>query len=126
MATNVVVEKPSATKKSVVCSHPTTPVSGDPVRYGEMTGIALTDEGGGGNTATETTVEFGQVIVDVSVKGVNNGGNSAVAVGDKIYYVDANTPPLAKITTSGYFFGYALEAVTSGATATINVLHDLG
>ena len=32
------------------------PVSGDPVRVGEMTGIALTDEGDGGNGATETTV----------------------------------------------------------------------
>jgi len=60
-------------------------------------------------------------VVSVSVKGVDGGGNSAVAVGDKLYYVDADTPPISK-KTSGTFFGYALGAVSSGATATINVL----
>jgi hypothetical protein len=104
----------------VVCSHPTTPASGDPVRYGEMTGIALTNKGDGGNAATETTVWFGACEVSVSVKGVDGGGNSAVAVGDKLYYVDADTPVLSK-KTSGRFFGFANGVVNSGATATINV-----
>lgn len=104
----------------LACSHPATPASGDPVRYGEMTGIALTAEGDGGNAATETTVFIGGCEVAVSVKGVDGGGNSAVAVGDKIYYVDADTPVLSKKAT-GRFFGFANGAVNSAATATINV-----
>lgn len=107
---------------SVACSHPATPASGDPVRYGEMTGIALTDEGDGGNESTNTTVDFGPFVAEFSVKGVDGSGNSAVAVGDKLYYTDADTPVLNKKNT-GRFFGYALGAVSSGATAAIPVLH---
>lgn len=119
MATNIIREP--GWSLPVVCSDPTTPASGDPVRYGVMTGIALTDEGDGGNGATETTVYFGPCVVDVSVKGVDGSGNSAVAVGDTIFYVDADTPKLSKKAT-GYFFGFAMETVGSGSTGTIQVL----
>lgn len=102
----------------VVCSHPTTPASGDPVRYGEMTGVALVAEDADGFTQVDFTPGRGW---DLSVKGVDGAGNSAVAVGDKIYYVDADTPPLSKKAT-GRFFGFANGAVTSGATATIEVV----
>jgi hypothetical protein len=105
----------------VVVTHPAAPDSGDPVRYGVFTGIALTDEGDGGNIATETTVYFGPVVADVSVKGIDDSSNSAVAVGDIITYTDADTPPLSK-KSSGYFFGFAMETVGSGLTATIKVL----
>lgn len=105
----------------VICDHPTTPSSGDPVRVGDMTGIALTDESGGGNATGYTTVEFGAIVVDVSVKGVDDSGNSAVALWDSIYYVDADTPVLSK-KASGRFFGFAMETVSSGGTDTINVL----
>lgn len=118
MADNIIM-KPGWTIP-VVCSAPTTPASGDPVRFGERTGIALTDEGGGGNATTETTVYFGPCVVDVSVKGIDGSGNSAVAVGDSIYYVDGDTPPLSK-KASGYFFGFAMETVGSSSTATIQV-----
>jgi hypothetical protein len=107
---------------SVACSSPAAPVTGDPVRYGYLTGVALTDKGEGGNAATETTVDFGQAIWDLSVKGVDDDGDSAVAVGNAIFYVDADTPKLSK-KVSGYFFGIAMEAVGSGLTATIQVLH---
>lgn len=120
MATNIVKE-PGWTL-SVACSNPAAPVAGDPVRFGELTGVALTDEGEGGNASTETTVYFGPCVVDVSVKGVDDSGNSAVAVGDTIYYVDADTPKLSK-KASGYFFGFALETVNAGSTGTINVMH---
>lgn len=120
MATNIVKE-PGWTL-SVVCSDPAAPVTGDPVRFGELTGVALTDEGEGGNASTETTVYFGPCVVDVSVKGIDGSGNSAVAVGDTIYYVDGDTPKLSK-KASGYFFGFALETVGSGETGTINVMH---
>lgn len=106
---------------ALACSHPATPSSGDPVRVGEMTGIALTDEGDGGNAATDTTVLLGGFVAAFSVKGVDGAGNSAVAVGDKLYYVDADTPPISKKNT-GRFFGYAAEAVASGATGTIDVI----
>ena len=104
--------------RRVVCSHPTTANSGDPVRYGEMTGVALDDE----DTAGYTEVDFtpGRSW-DLSVKGVDGGGNSAVVVGDKIYYVDADTPVLSK-NTSGRLFGYANGTVTSGGTSTIEVI----
>lgn len=107
---------------SVVVSDPATPVTGDPVRFGERTGVALTDEGEGGNGSTETTVNFGSFTGNFSVKGVDGSGNSAVAVGDAIYYVDADTPKLSK-KASGYFFGFALATVGSGSTATIEVAH---
>lgn len=119
MATNQVTQ---GYRHSVVCTDPTTPASGDPIRYGVMTGVAITDEGDGGNAATETTVDFGPTTWNLSVKGVNDSGNSAVAVGDAIFYVDADTPKLSK-KSSGYFFGFAKEAVGSGETDTIKVAH---
>lgn len=120
MAKNIVFEP--GWELSVVCDSPATPASGDPVRYGNLTGLALTDEGDGGNDATKTTVHFGPFIADFSVKGVDADGNSAVAVGDALWYVDGDTPKLSK-KASGYFFGCALEAVGSGETATIQVMH---
>jgi hypothetical protein len=120
MADNLIYEP--GYKLSVVCSNPTTPASGDPVRYGNLTGLALTDESGGGNASGYTTVDFGPYVADLSVKAVDDNGNSAVAVGDALWYVDADTPKLSK-KTAGYFFGFALEAIGSGSTDTINVLH---
>lgn len=120
MAKNITRYEVSKPGWSVVVSHPAVPVSGDPVRVGEMTGIALTNEGDGGNAATETTVLYGGYYATHSVKGVDAGGNSAVALGDKLYYVDADTPPLSK-KVAGRFYGFAEGAVTSGATATIEV-----
>ncbi len=119
MASNIVREP--GTILSVAVTNPATPVTGDPVRHGERTGVALTDEGEGGNAATETTVNFGPFVGRFSVAGTD-GGNSAVAVGDSIYYVDANTPKLSK-TASGYFFGFAMGTVSSGGTGTIEVAH---
>lgn len=120
MASNIV--RQPGWNLSVVVSDPATPATGDPVRYGERTGIALTDEGEGGNAATETTVLFGPFTGNFSVKGVDDSGNSAVALGDMIFYVDADTPKLSK-KASGYFFGFALATVSSGSTATIEVAH---
>lgn len=116
MANNLVFDP--ADKLSVICSDPTTPVSGGPVRYGNLTGLALTDEDDDGYTS----VHFGRFVADLSVKGVDGSGNSAVALGDGLWYVDADTPKLSKKAT-GYFYGFALETVGSGLTATIKVLH---
>jgi len=119
MATNRIYEH--GRKLSVTCSHPTTPSSGQPVRVGQITGVALVDERSDGTT----TVDFGPAVYDLSVKGVNDSGNSAVSAGDQLYYVDSDVGDgsgfLSK-KNSGYFFGFALEAVSSGSTSTIKVL----
>jgi len=99
----------------VAVTHPTSPKSGDPVRVGDFCGVAVGDEGADG----KTPVLVGAV-VDVSVKAIDGTGNSAIAIGDALYYVDADTPPISK-KTSGTLFGYALEPVSAGATDTINV-----
>ncbi len=106
----------SGDKLTIACTHPATPVAGGPVRIGEFCGVAESAEAADG-----TTVVLTRGVVDVSVKAVDGSGNAAVAVGDKLYYTDADTPPLSKKTSGARLFGHALEAVTSGATDTINV-----
>jgi len=101
---------------TIAVSHPASPTSGSPVRIGGFCGVAVADKQADGNT----TVKIAGV-VSVSVKGVDGAGNAAVAVGDKLYYVDADTPPVSKKNT-GTFFGYALGSVSSGATETVKVL----
>ena len=100
----------------LVCTAPTTPASGDPVVAGQIPGVALAAEDANGVTTVALDGAF-----RLSVKGENQSGNSAVAVGDIIYYEAGQTPPLNKDATNGIRFGYALAAVTSGATATIAV-----
>jgi predicted RecA/RadA family phage recombinase len=113
MATNIIYHPGDAIPVTV--SDPATPASGDPVRAGSMPGVALNDEESGGTTA----VLF-DCVADLNVNAVNQAGNSAVAVNDKIYYTDADTIKLSKKNT-GYFFGIALEAISSGSSGTINV-----
>ncbi|MET9339268.1 DUF2190 family protein [Nonomuraea sp. NPDC003804] len=114
MATNIVYEEGDQIR--LVCSQPATPVSGDPVLVGQIPGVALTKEDGDGFT----TVKFDGV-ANLSVKGENQSGNSAVAVGDILYYEAGQTPPVNKDATNGVRFGYALGTVGAGATATIPV-----
>jgi predicted RecA/RadA family phage recombinase len=105
---------------NAAASDPAAPASGDPVRVGEIAGVAVTKENEGGNASGETTIAT-EGVFNLSVKAVDGSGNSAVIVGDKIYYVDADTPKLSKKAT-GHLFGKALGAVTSSQTATIPVL----
>lgn len=102
-----------------VPSHPTSGGSaGDPGYFGDVPVVLLIDQDATTNKATMAT-EPGKW--KVSVKGIDGGGNSAVAVGDIIYYVDGDTPNLSKKNT-GVKWGVALEAVGSGATADVDVL----
>lgn len=121
MATNR-VHKPGE-QLAVAVSHPTAPTSGQPCRLGSLTGVAVTDED---TTSGETTVDFGPAVWNLPVKGVNDAGNSAVAVGDDLFYVDADvddgTGFLSK-KTEGRHFGVALAAVNSGSTTTVAVKH---
>lgn len=117
MATNEVFEK--GTRFSAACSDPATPVSNDPVLVNQIPGVCVVSEGADGN-ATITTEGF----YNLSVKGVTTAAaNAAIAVGDILYYVPANTPKLSKASgdAGAVRFGYAMAPVTSGATTIIPV-----
>lgn len=114
MAKNIIFE--DVVQLRCVVDSPASPVSGDVCRVGDRVGIAETDKGADG----KTTVKF-RCAADVSVKGVNGSGNSAVAVNDVVYFVDADTPHLSKKAT-GTRAGLAQAIVGSGATATVLVL----
>lgn len=110
---------------SVACSNPTTPTTGVPVRYGTLTGVAVTDEGEGGNASAATTVEFGPGVFDLFVDDDLGGG---IAIGDPVWFNDTQSGSPAtslnnKPAGAEAFFGYALEAVTANATTRINVMH---
>lgn len=101
---------------TIACSDPATPASGDPVRIGAFCGVAVGDERTDG-----TTVVRVRGVVRIPVRGHDGGANSPVAVGDKLFYLDANTPKVSK-NIAGTFFGYALGTVPAGQTANIDVL----
>jgi predicted RecA/RadA family phage recombinase len=113
MAKNIVLE--DGNQIALAATDPTVPASGDPVIVGQLPGVALINEAADGNTTIKTNG-----VANLSVKGVDGGGNSAVAVGEIVYYVTGDTPKLSKKNT-GVRFGYALDPVTSGSTATIRV-----
>lgn len=102
---------------AVVPSDPAAPVSGDPVRCGFMCGLAETDMN---EDTGNTTVNFGPWVASFTVKAVDGSGNAAIAVFDPLFYVDGDTPKISKKTT-GYFIGYALDALDSGSTGVIRV-----
>ncbi|MFZ5856776.1 MAG: capsid cement protein [Chloroflexota bacterium] len=116
MAKNIIYEP--GYNQAVVVTDPATPASGDPVRFGALTGIALLDEGDGGAGATETVCNFGPFVADIPV--VAEAG--AIAVGDALFYDDA-IDGVNNDSTNGYFYGFALEAIGNGLTDTINVFH---
>lgn len=119
MSANQIYE--NAQKLSVTVTHPTNPASGNPCRVGDRTGVAMTT-----GVAGLASVDFSPAGWNLPVKGVNDAGNVAVAVMDALFYVDADvndgTGFLSR-KTSGRFFGFALAAVNSGATATVGVAH---
>ncbi len=97
-------------------------VSGDPVLVGSRTGVALTDRDADGYA----TVDFWGAY-NLSVKAIDDAGNSEVDWFTPIYYVDADTPKLSK-KASGRLFGFAAVSpksanplIAGGATATIEI-----
>lgn len=98
-------------------SAPATPTSGDPGVLGQIPVVALTDEADGGNAAGEVTFAMSGIF-ECPVTGANAAGNTAVAIGDIIYW---DSTVLNKDNTNGIRWGYALGAVSSGATTTIKV-----
>jgi predicted RecA/RadA family phage recombinase len=115
MATNIKYEP--GWSLNLTCTKPDKPNSGDPVRIGNLTGIALTDE----DAAGKTVVNTGPFVAKFSVK--DNGG-TGIAIGAPIWYHDDATPALDNVSTGGYYYGIALEAISANQTATIQVYHD--
>ena len=115
MATNIKYEP--GWSLDLACTTPDKPNSGDPVRIGNLTGIALTDE----DAAGKTVVNTGPFVAKFSVK---DNGNTGIAIGAPIWYHDDATPVLDNVSTGGYYYGIALEAISTGQTATIQVYHD--
>lgn len=115
MALNIIQEDADALDLPV--TSPSTPASGDPVLCGQIPGVAQ------GAKRADTGLTSVKLVgtATLSVKGENNAGNSAVAVGDILYYEAGQTPPVNKDNVAGVRFGYALGTVGSGATATILV-----
>lgn len=108
----------------VVVTHPTAPDSGDPVRFGKLCGVALTDEGGGGNAATETTVDFRQQVWTLTV---DDNEGTGIAPGAILYYHDTGTgTPATSVnntaTSADAVFGIALGTLGANATGEIDVL----
>ena len=101
---------------SKAATSPATPASGDPVVVGQIPGVALIDETSDGNVTVDTAGVY-----NPSVKGENNVGASAVAVGDILFFEAGQVPPINKDNVAGIRYGYALAAVGSGLTATIPV-----
>lgn len=110
MATNIVHE--DGDSLYLVATAPASPISGDPVLVGQLPGVALTDEQADGKTTiklngTARLLVKGETTVD-----------AAIAAGDIVYYDAAATPhKINKDASNGVRYGYALEAVGSGVTA---------
>lgn len=92
-------------------------LAGSHVQFGSLNGVLLTDADGDDNAWVDFAGDH--IAYDLSVTGADDMGNAAVAVGDVIYN-DGGT--LNVDAANGVEYGIALEAVTSGATATIGVL----
>lgn len=90
--------------------------SGAATAVGQIAGVALHTIGAGAAGSVARTGVY-----SLAVGGVNAGGNSAVAVGDQLYFVVGDTPQVNKKNT-GVPLGKALGTVTSGGTGTIDVV----
>ena len=90
--------------------------SGDPILVGNgLIGIAEADADASGRGVLSREGTYPLI-----VKGIDGAGNAAIAEGDQLYFVAADTPKISKKAT-GVPCGYARSAVSSGSVATINV-----
>jgi len=85
--------------------------SGDPVVVGGITGVALVDRDSDGYAVIRRKGVFSLEVSAVSTD---------IDVGTPVYITSSNT--LTNTVGSNTLFGYALEAVASGTSATIKVL----
>lgn len=90
--------------------------SGDPFTIGDLPCVALTDESTSTGLATCQT----DGVFRLNVHGFNASTAAAVSAGAIVYW-DDSAGELNLDSSSGKRFGYALEAVSAGATTEILV-----
>lgn len=90
-------------------------LAGDPCLVGRRPGVIMVDQDADGYA----TVHF-HGCYKFNVHAVTASGNSAIAIGDDLYYDSApgsGNPVINKDVTNGVFFGVAVDAVASAAEA---------
>ena len=93
--------------------------AGQPILIGDqgLKGFCVQDIANGSAGSVAVSPSY---VVDYPVKGHDGSSNAAVAIGDKVYYTAGEA--FCDVDTSATLMGYALEAVSSGSTTTVNVL----
>lgn len=114
MATNVRYDKRAGVRAELTVG--SSKESGEVIFLNDMPVFLLE----GSDDDDKATVELVGVslVVELAVTGKDGSGNSTVAVGDKLYL---DGTEYNKDSANGAWIGYALEGVTSGATAAIDV-----
>lgn len=79
--------------------------------------VYLVEDTDSGNDAVAEIIGCHRVI-SAAVTGADGVGNSAVAIGNRLY---KDGTEINKDVTNGTFIGYALGVVSSGATTTIDI-----
>jgi hypothetical protein len=99
-------------------------VSGNPVLVGAAL-VGIVEENADATTGAAILNVASDRVFTVTVKAIDGSGNSAVAVGDKIFIIMADTPHLSKKAT-GVLFGIAVTTLASGTTGPVDVMlvHD--
>jgi predicted RecA/RadA family phage recombinase len=113
MATNFIRDG-----KKMVMATVTGAESGDTFVVGGYLPCVLLDDANSASPYNATVQTEG--VFDISCKAHDGSSNSAIAVGDMLYWTDKDTA-LDKDSSEDPF-GIALEAVSAGETATINVM----
>ena len=111
MATNRTYAMEDLTLPSIV-PLPTTVLSGGPCVVGKIPCVAAMD------AASGVVVPYIKGVFTLSIKDTAGGG---IALGDILYF-DNTTTPKVNNTNTGVRYGYALAAVGSGLTASVDVL----
>lgn len=110
MATNMIYKDGDQLKFYIGSTEGSELDSGDPFVVGQIPAVAMGDEDTDGYVVGRMVGVF-----DLSVSAVS----TAITPGTAIYY---HAGALNNTAAGGVLFGYALEGITTGETATIKVL----
>lgn len=114
MAVNVKYDTGALVRKEMTVG--ASQVDGSTILISQMPVFLLQDS----DSANKATCILpGTLVVEDVVTGANAGGNSAVAIGDRLY---KDGTEINKDVTNGTFIGFALATVGSGLTGTIQIL----